>query len=115
MWVYQIYEKKTLTVLYVGKTYVSLKDRFSGHLSSARTKAQLPFHMYINTIGEDAIDIMEIDTASNHTELLAKERKWIKELDPPFNINSRGPDKTNKSGIKKWMREPDTTIRTSEQ
>jgi len=112
MWVYQIYEKDTLEVLYVGKTFVSLKDRFSSHLSNARTRGQSPFHMYINTIGENAIDIAEIDTASNRKELLAKERKWIKEICPPFNINSKpNPDK---SGIKKWMKEPDTTIRTSE-
>ena len=101
MWVYQIYEKETLTILYVGKTTGSLKARLAGHLSKARTMAQLPFHMYINTIGEDAIDIIEIDTASSEEELSTKERKWIRELDPPFNILN--PD--NNTGIK-WQRLP---------
>lgn len=112
MWIYQIVEKETSEILYIGKTYVSVIDRLSAHLSHARTMAQSPFHMYINTIGEDAIKICVIDTATSNKELLAKERKWIKDLNPPFNIQNRS-DKT-KSGIKKWMREPDTTIRASE-
>ena len=109
MWVYQIIEKGTLEVLYVGKTNVSLKSRLTCHLSYARTQAQTPFQMYINTIGENAIDIIEIDTATSEKELLEKETKWIRELNPPFNINKKQIIK-NKSGIKDWMQTIDTPI-----
>jgi hypothetical protein len=104
MWVYKIIEKETQEILYVGQTCRSLNCRFTCHKSNAQY-GKTPFHMYIQTIGDDAIDILELDTASNIKELQKKEKEWIHKLDPPFNIACKL--KKDTSGIHKWMREPE--------
>jgi len=113
MRVYKIIVKDTQEVLYVGKTINTLNDRFINHKSDAQY-GNTPFHMYIQTIGDSAIDIVELDTASSNKELLKKERKWIQKLDPPFNIMCKVKPK-DLSGIQKWMREPDSSIEASDE
>lgn len=100
MWIYKIVEIDTSEILYVGKTYTSLKKRFDSHLSKWKYGIS-PFSMYIQSIGEDAIEISIIDTASSENELLTKERKWIRQLNPPFNMKKPSDD----TGIK-WQRLP---------
>jgi len=111
MSVYALIDLRTNWVLYVGSTVNSLQMRLSQHLSCARTNARQLISLYINDAGECNIGIIEIDTSTIYEEVLRKERWWIKELEPPFNVMSQKPIKKKATGIRDWMRKPDTTIR----
>ena len=88
MIVYGLVDPETDTIIYIGKTKYTLKKRLGQHKCSSRSY-KLPVHLYIQTIGEDNIKIIELDTASSNTELLKKESEWIKKCIPLCNIQHK--------------------------
>lgn len=74
---------------YIGKTVNSIERRFARHVYDAGTNSSCHFHRAIRKYGVDVflIDILETTTAK---EANNKERKWISNLQPEYNMTEGG-------------------------
>jgi len=86
MVVYGIIDKRTGWILYVGKTTGRMNARLRGHFSTAKGKHPVLLSLYINEAGEEHIGIIQLESGISDDDLLIKEDKWIKKLEPHFNI-----------------------------
>jgi group I intron endonuclease len=68
---------------YVGKTYKSLKERFSGHVSSSKRNSKTHLHRAIRKYGKENFIIEEIEKCEEN--LGSREMFWISKLMPKYN------------------------------
>ena len=71
--------------IYIGQTIKSLKERWSGHLTSAHhpqpRHAHIGLYLAINKYGAENFDLEVIDEANSEEELNEKEIYWIRYFD----------------------------------
>ncbi len=94
---------------YVGKTINSIQQRWAGHCYSAKYGSQTYLHRAIRKYGEDAfkLDILE----EKHYNINESEKKWIKELDPCYNMTKGGDGGwINDQTGKKWKVEDSSNM-----
>lgn len=74
---------------YVGKTILGLDARWSSHRASANGGSSYYFHRAIRKYGPDVFDCEVLEEATDDT-LDDRERYWIAELKPAYNMTSGG-------------------------
>jgi hypothetical protein len=82
-YVYELYDKRTNWLLYIGSTTTSLGTRLCGHRSAP------PNHilsLYTQEAGWDNIGIRLLARCKNRKQMLYSEGYYIGERAPPFNI-----------------------------
>lgn len=85
--VYEIFDKETEEVLYIGKTIGGLGTRLCGHRSQARSSKPSRLSLYLQEHGEDSVGIRCIKDCDTPEEMESLEKQLIKERQPPYNYN----------------------------
>lgn len=78
---------------YIGSTCNSIDSRKSDHLQKARKGSKILFHEAIATVGPEAFEWEQVDTANSLNELAEKERGYIEKYDSKdkgYNSDSGG-------------------------
>lgn len=90
MFIYKI-TNKVNEKFYIGKTVYPLYVRFSQHKYIAITKLKKTYlHNSIRKYGIENFEIKLLETVDNIEKLNEKEKYWIKELKPNYNLSEGG-------------------------
>jgi hypothetical protein len=82
-YVYELYDKRTGWILYVGQTACGLGRRLCNHRSSPNHLLKL----WADEAGWDTIDIRCYKNCTTRAEMCLVEKQRIIEVGPPFNQN----------------------------
>lgn len=77
---------------YIGKTTKTIEERLKSHFNNARNSKLKKIYLYnaIRKYGKENFIIEKIDQALTESELDEKEKHWISNLNPHYNMTSGG-------------------------
>lgn len=74
--------------IYIGKTTKTIKERFNQHLYNAKKYTEIQTHLYraIRKYGDHNFSVSPLEENISSDILNEKERYWISELKPSYNM-----------------------------
>jgi group I intron endonuclease len=97
---------------YIGQTIVSSRERFRKHRNSMNQRKTIVLYKAFRKYGIESFVIEELEQC-NRENLLARERFYIKQLKPQYNMTAGGegapPFKITPKRIAAWERQKGTT------
>jgi len=78
--------------IYIGKTTKTIKERFNQHLYNAKKYTEIQTHLYraIRKYGDHNFSVSPLEENISSDILNEKERYWISELKPSYNMTDGG-------------------------
>ena len=75
---------------YIGKTTKSLEERFQRHIYNSRYQNDTYLYRSMNKYGVENFTIKVLESQVDETVLDDRERHWISELNPAYNLTEGG-------------------------